>query len=151
MKPVSPSRRISVLTTMQIKAALPALRSSHGNIIMTSSGAALSGYAAWGAYGASKAAMNHLALTLATEEPEVTTVSIRPGVVDTEMQREIREVHKENMDKNDAKKFSELKSTNTLLKPEQPGNVMARLALRAPKELSGQFLSWNDVTGFQED
>jgi NAD(P)-dependent dehydrogenase (short-subunit alcohol dehydrogenase family) len=95
--------------------------------------------------------MNHLALTLATEEPDVTTVSIRPGTVDTEMQREIREVHNEAMDKKDAQKFAELKSLDTLLKPEQPGNVIARLALRAPKELSGQFLSWSEVSGFQED
>ena len=59
---------------------------------MVSSGAAVNAYTGWGMYGAAKAAMNHLALTLSTEEPDVTTMAIRPGVVDTEMQREIREV-----------------------------------------------------------
>jgi NAD(P)-dependent dehydrogenase (short-subunit alcohol dehydrogenase family) len=39
-----------------------------------------------GAYGSSKAALNHLARTLAVEEPDVTTVAVRPGVVDTDMQ-----------------------------------------------------------------
>jgi len=97
-------------------------------------------YSTWGAYGASKAVLNHLALTLSVEEPDVTTVSIRPGTVDTEMQRELREVHHKAMDTKDAEKFAGLKVSGRLLKPEQPGHVMARLALDAPKELSGRFL-----------
>lgn len=74
----------------------------------------------------------------------MTTVSIRPGVVDTNMQVSIRDIHASNMDEKDAAKFKELKQSGGLLKPEQPGNVMARLAQDAPKELSGKFLSWND-------
>ncbi|KAK5004214.1 hypothetical protein LTR39_006223 [Cryomyces antarcticus] len=85
-----------------------------------------------------------MAMTLAVEEPDVITVSIRPGVVDTEMQRELREVHHESMDRKDAAKFAELKSTGRLLRPEQPGHVMAKLALDAPREMSGKFLSWDD-------
>jgi len=135
-----------------IKAALPALRSTKGKIVLVSSGAAISAYSTWGAYGASKAVLNHLALTLATEEPGVTTVSIRPGTVDTEMQRELREVHNQAMDKEDAEKFASLKSGGKLLKPEQPGHVLAKLAVDAPSELSGKFLNWNDPTlaAFQE-
>ena len=86
--------------------------------------------------------LNRLALTLSVEEPDVTTISIRPGVVDTEMQRELREVHHKTMDTRDAEKFAGLKTSGGLLKPEQPGYVMARLALDAPKELSGRFLRW---------
>jgi NAD(P)-dependent dehydrogenase (short-subunit alcohol dehydrogenase family) len=41
-----------------VRASLPQLRASKGNIIFISSGAALSNTAAWGAYNASKAAMN---------------------------------------------------------------------------------------------
>ena len=123
-----------------VKACLPSLRESQGRIVLCSSGAASNAYATWGAYGASKAALNHFALTLATEEPAVTTVSIRPGVVDTDMQKSIREVHRTNMDEKDAAKFHELKQSGGLLKPEQPGHVMARLALDAPKELTGKFL-----------
>jgi len=102
--------------------------------------------------GASKAVLNHLASTLATEEPNVTTLSIRPGTVDTEMQREIRELHHRTMDKKDADKFASLKSSGTLLKPELPGHVIARLALDAPNDLSGRFLNWNDkdLVKFQE-
>jgi len=142
---------LQLLKTQQIKGALPALRSSKGRIIITSSGAAVSSYTAWGAYGAAKAALNHLAGTLAAEEPDVTTVAIRPGTVDTEMQRELREIHHKTMAEKDARKFADLKTTGTLLKPEQPGHVIARVALAAPKELSGRFINWSEIEGFQED
>ncbi|KAI9792378.1 MAG: hypothetical protein M1835_007883 [Candelina submexicana] len=135
-----------------VKAALPALRSSKGRVILTSSGAAVTGYSGWGPYGSSKAALNHLALTLAAEEPDVTTIALRPGVVDTQMQKSIRELHHESMDKKDAEKFASLKEKGGLLRPEQPGNVIARLVAAAPSELSGNFLSWNDssLAAFQD-
>ncbi|TLD37631.1 NAD(P)-binding protein [Venturia nashicola] len=131
---------------INIKAALPSLRRTKGNILLVSSGAAVGAYATWGAYGASKAVLNHVAMTLATEEPDVTTTSIRPGVVDTEMQRELRETHHTVMDKKDAEKFATLKSGGKLLTPEQPGHVLAKLAIDSPKELSGKFCNWNDET-----
>ncbi|KAJ4305223.1 hypothetical protein N0V90_000754 [Kalmusia sp. IMI 367209] len=124
--------------------ALPSLRKTHGRIILTSSGAAVSAYQGWGAYGAGKAVLNHLALTLSVEELDVTTISVRPGVVDTEMQREIRELHNTAMSEKDAAKFAGLKQDGGLLKPEQPGYVIAKLAVDADKDLSGKFLSWND-------
>jgi hypothetical protein len=93
-------------------------------------------------------------MTLAVEEPDVTTISIRPGVVDTEMQREIRELHHEAMSDTDREKFSELKSSGGLLRPEQPGHVIAKLAVGGEevKGLSGKFLSWDDesLAAFQE-
>ncbi|KAF1837278.1 NAD(P)-binding protein [Decorospora gaudefroyi] len=127
-----------------VQAALPSLRATSGRILLTSSGAAISAYQGWGAYGAGKAVLNHLALTLSAEEPDVTTIAIRPGVVDTEMQREIREVHHVRMSEKDKEKFSELKSSGGLLTPEQPGHVIAKLAVGGGNELSGKFLSWND-------
>ncbi|KAF2444867.1 NAD(P)-binding protein [Karstenula rhodostoma CBS 690.94] len=127
-----------------IQAALPSLRKTQGRIILTSSGAAVGAYQGWGAYGAGKAVLNHFALTLAVEEPDVTTISIRPGVVDTEMQREIRELHNKAMSEKDAAKFAGLKTDGGLLKPEQPGHVIAKLAVDGDKHLSGKFMSWND-------
>ncbi|KAH7138989.1 hypothetical protein B0J11DRAFT_32427 [Dendryphion nanum] len=136
-----------------IKPSIPHLRKSHGRIILTSSGASVSAYQGWGAYGASKAVLNHLALTLSVEEPDITTVSVRPGVVDTEMQREIREVHKGAMSEKDGKKFAGLKSEGGLLRPEQPGWVIAKLGVGAGRELSGRFVNWNeeDLGAFQEE
>ena len=134
------------------KAAIPELRKMKGTILFTSSGAATGAYPTWGAYGSSKAAMNHLAMTLAVEEKDIITVSVRPGVVDTEMQRDIREKHNTAMDEKDAARFRELKETGGLLRPEQPGHVMAKLVLGAPKELSGKFLTWNaeELEAFQD-
>ncbi|GMF76260.1 unnamed protein product [Aspergillus oryzae] len=124
-----------------IKAGLPALRETKGKLVFTSSGAAVSAYRGWGLYGATKAAMNHLALSLGEEEPDVTTISIRPGMVDTEMQRELREDHATTLEPQVHSKFTTVHKEGKLLKPEQPGHVMAKLVLDGPKELSGKFLS----------
>jgi len=85
--------------------------------------------------------MNHLALTLGDEEQDVTSVSIRPGMVDTEMQRELREDHATNLEPQVHSKFTTVHKEGRLLKPEQPGHVIAKLVLDAPKALSGRFLS----------
>jgi NAD(P)-dependent dehydrogenase (short-subunit alcohol dehydrogenase family) len=108
--------------------------------VFTSSGAALNAYSTWGAYGSSKAAMNHLAKTLRSEEPDIVAVAVRPGTVDTDMQKSLRNEYAELMDAEDKAKFANLKKNGQLLRPDQPGNVMARLALNAPTRLSGQFL-----------
>lgn len=136
-----------------VQAALPSLRKSKGRIVITSSGAATGSYQGWGAYGSGKAVLNHLALTLSVEEPEVTTVSIRPGVVDTEMQRAIREEHNKAMSANDQEKFHGLHKEGKLVRPEQPGGVIANLSLMADKGLSGKFLSWDDASlkGYRTD
>jgi NAD(P)-dependent dehydrogenase (short-subunit alcohol dehydrogenase family) len=134
--------RILSLTNLQAKAALPALRQSKGKIIFTSSGAAVSGYPGWGLYGATKAAMNHFAMSLGNEEPDVTSIAIRPGMVDTEMQRELREDHATNLDAEMHSKFAGAHKDGKLVKPEQPGHVMAKLVLDAPKDLSGRFFSY---------
>lgn len=83
--------------------------------------------------------MNHLAMTLAVEEPDITTIAVRPGVVDTDMQKEVR-ANKDVMDGKDVDKFRALFESGRLLKPEQPGNVIARLSLSGEKELSGKFV-----------
>lgn len=124
-----------------VKAGLPALRESKGKIIFTSSGAAVSAYRGWGLYGSPKAAMNHLALSLGEEQPDVTSVSIRPGMVDTEMQRELREDHATTLEPQVHFKFMTVHKDGKLLKPEQPGHVMAKLVLDAPSTLTGKFLS----------
>ncbi|RMD40553.1 hypothetical protein DV735_g4579, partial [Chaetothyriales sp. CBS 134920] len=132
-----------------VKEILPYIRPRHGRIILTSSGAATSATTTWGAYGASKAAVNHLALTLAKEEPEVTTIAVRPGMVDTQMQADIRGKFVGSMGA-DGQRFVSAHDDGKLLSAHQPGNVMARLALRAPHDLSGQFVTWNDVDKLKE-
>ncbi|KAJ3156878.1 hypothetical protein HDU86_003413 [Geranomyces michiganensis] len=124
--------------------ALPYLRPVCGRFIVVSSGAAVNAYAGWGAYCTSKAACNMLVAGLGVEEEDVISVALRPGVVDTEMQAEIRTRGKEAMGDANHGKFVNLHSSGKLLPPDVPGTVIANLALKATKELSGRFLSWDD-------
>ena len=96
--------------------------------MFTSTGAARHSYSAWGAYGASKSALKSLGDTLAVEEQIITTLSVEPGTVDTDMQKEIREKHAAAMDEHDRKRFLSLPEEGKLVKPEQPGNVMVKVA-----------------------
>lgn len=84
--------------------------------------------------------LNHLAKTLAKEEPDITTLSIRPGVVATQMQDTLASTHFEKMEPKDTERFKQMRQEGKMLRPDQPGNVMAKLVLDAPRELSGEFL-----------
>ncbi|KAJ7754241.1 hypothetical protein DFH07DRAFT_823390 [Mycena maculata] len=128
-----------------LKAALPALRksTSGGRVVFVSSGAAVKGTAGWGPYNASKSAMNSLCRTLAEEEPEVTSVALRPGMVQTAMQATLRETGAPHMAPKDHASFVAAHEDGKLLKAEDPGHVIAALAVRAAKGLSGQFVSWD--------
>lgn len=70
--------------------ALPLLTESRGLIVNVSSDAAQGAYPGWGAYGASKAALDLLTRTLAAEgrERRVAAVSVDPGDMRTRMHQE---------------------------------------------------------------
>ncbi|KAL5508302.1 hypothetical protein ACEPAH_5921 [Sanghuangporus vaninii] len=133
----------SLLYTVQ--AALPALRASEngGRVIFVSSGAAVNGTPTWGAYNASKAAMNSFCRTLANEEPDIVCVALRPGMVDTSMQELIRTSGPSKMSDEDVRKFIRAHEEGKLVKPEDSGHVIASLSLKASKCLSGRFISWD--------
>lgn len=80
-------------------------------------------------------------MTVALEEPDITSISIRPGMVDTQMQEELREKHMDVLGPADGQRFLDAYNKGKLLKPEQPGHVIAKLVLDAPQELSGKFLT----------
>jgi NAD(P)-dependent dehydrogenase (short-subunit alcohol dehydrogenase family) len=67
--------------------ALPLLRVRGGLVVNISSDAAVGGYPGWGAYGASKAALDLISLTLANElrDEGVGVVTVDPGDMRTEM------------------------------------------------------------------
>ncbi|CEH18744.1 Predicted dehydrogenase [Ceraceosorus bombacis] len=124
---------------------LPHLRKSptgQGKVVFVSSGASVGNTAGWSAYNAGKAGMNAIARTLASEEPSLAIWAVRPGVVATEMQTQIRSSGKESMDAASYDKFSGMHRDGTLLPPEQPGHVLAALAIRGtrddPKGADGQ-------------
>jgi len=68
-----------------IQATLPMLRKDHGTIVDVTSDAAVEGYAGWGGYGSSKAALEQLSNVLAAEEPDVHVYWFDPGDMRTEM------------------------------------------------------------------
>lgn len=70
-----------------IQEAVPLLKDRGGLVVNVSSDAAKGGYPGWGAYGASKAALDLLSLTLANElrEVGVSVVAVDPGDMRTEM------------------------------------------------------------------
>ncbi|KAF9879480.1 hypothetical protein CkaCkLH20_03023 [Colletotrichum karsti] len=135
-----------------VQAALPELRKSKGCVLWVSSGAATGAYTAWGAYGTSKAAVNHLSTHLAVEEPEITSIAISPGRVDTAMQKVIRDTGKGHMAEKDHASFVSGFDKGELLKPEQPGNVMARFVVKPQHDLSGKYFKWQagELSAFQE-
>lgn len=80
--------RVNVFAPLAlIQELLPSLKRSHGRVINISSDAAVGGYPGWGGYGASKAALDLLSLTLAHElrDSGVSVVSVDPGDMRTSM------------------------------------------------------------------
>lgn len=91
---------------------LPAAKS----ILNISSGAALKPYYGWSTYCGSKAALNMLTQSLALEQQDVANgvkvLAIAPGVVDTDMQTQIRKTDKDDF--KDVGRFVALKTDGGL-------------------------------------
>lgn len=89
-------------------------------IINISSGAANKPYAGWSVYCSSKAALDMLTLSIAEEQQNiknrVTCSGIRPGVVDTNMQSQIRATNRSDF--KNVQRFIDLKENNELYTPE---------------------------------
>jgi NAD(P)-dependent dehydrogenase (short-subunit alcohol dehydrogenase family) len=73
-----------------VQEALPLLERRRGLVVNVTSDAARGGYAGWGGYGLTKAALDLASLTLATElvERGVAVVAVDPGDLRTTMQQE---------------------------------------------------------------
>jgi NAD(P)-dependent dehydrogenase (short-subunit alcohol dehydrogenase family) len=73
-----------------VQATLPLLRQSEGLVVNISSDAAVGGYEGWGGYGASKAALDLISLTLANElrGDGISVVSVDPGDMRTQMHQD---------------------------------------------------------------
>jgi len=67
---------------------LPGLRTRQGRIVNVSSDAAVEPYEGWGAYGSSKAALDHLTAILAAEEPALRVYAVDPGDMRTQLHQD---------------------------------------------------------------
>ena len=68
-----------------LQAVLPWLRESRGTVVDVTSDVAVEAVAGWGAYGASKAALDQLSAVLALEHPELAVYAFDPGDMRTAM------------------------------------------------------------------
>ncbi|KAJ2522298.1 hypothetical protein H4217_000832 [Coemansia sp. RSA 1939] len=122
---------------------MPELRKNKACVVNVSSGAAAISLHGWSAYCSSKAALNMLTMTMAIEEPDIAMLAIGPGTADTEMHHVIRNSKKGAMNPDDQEMLKQLYLAGKLLRPEVPANAIVKLALRAPKEISGRFYPWD--------
>ncbi|MGD2185537.1 MAG: SDR family NAD(P)-dependent oxidoreductase [Desulfobacterales bacterium] len=126
-------------------AAVPHLRKHNGRIINVSSGAATTALENVSAYCAAKAALNHFTRVVAAEEAGLTVLTMRPGVVDTQMQEIIRREGPNFMSADQVAYYQGLKARGELEPPEVPARSIAWLALHGPHEFSGDFLNYDDL------
>jgi len=126
------------------RSAIPQILKRKGRIINVSSGAANIPVQAGSAYCASKAALVQFTRVLAEEEPSLTSVAVRPGVVDTEMQALIRREGWKGMSPEQMAYYQSLKSEGDLEPPLTPARSIAWLSLHAPHEWSGGGLNYDD-------
>ena len=81
--------QVNTFAPVQLAKALShVLSASRGAVLNISSDAGVEHYENWGLYGASKAALDHLTLTLAAESPEIDWYAVDPGDMRTQMQQE---------------------------------------------------------------
>jgi NAD(P)-dependent dehydrogenase (short-subunit alcohol dehydrogenase family) len=127
-----------------IRAAISHLRKQNGRVVNVSSGAANLALENLSAYCTGKAALNHFTRVLAAEESALTALTVRPGVVDTDMQTDIRRAGPGVMPAEQLAYYQQLKDHGQLEPPEIPARSIAWLALHATRPFSGQFLDYDD-------
>lgn len=116
-------------------------------LIFVSSGASTRGIDGWLAYGSSKAAVNQLCKQIHDEMyPKVKCLSIAPGVVNTNMQKTIRDKIGNLMNSSSHSKFIELYEKGELLDGQLVGKVYAEAAVHecSDEAVYGEYLRWND-------
>lgn len=97
-------------------------------ILHISSGAGSSAYAGWSVYCATKAALDHHARAVALDDsPNLRIGAVAPGVIDTDMQAEIRETTEDKFP--DRQRFVELKREGRLRSPDEAGRDVVELLL----------------------
>lgn len=104
------------------------------SVINITSGAAERAVHGWSIYSSTKSAINRFTDTLALEQEGKGHIilAFSPGVIDTEMQREIRSTSKEQFA--DVDKFKQMKQEGSLRAPHEVAAVLMDL-INQPKEI----------------
>ena len=97
-------------------------------ILHISSGAGRNAYAGWSVYCATKAALDHHARAVALDRtPALRIASVAPGVIDTDMQAEVRATTDDKLPSRG--RFVEMKREGRLLSPDQAGRAVTEYLL----------------------
>lgn len=98
-------------------------------VINISSGAAINAVSGWSAYCSAKAGLNMFTEVVSLEQENLENgakiVTFRPGVIDTDMQVEIRKSKEEDFE--DVKRFQDLKENNELLSAQKVATAISDL------------------------
>ncbi len=118
-----------------------------GRIINITSGAANKNIVGWSAYSASKAALDRFTATLAVEvrDTDIVVAGVRPGVVDTAMQMQIRRVSESTFPL--VEQFKRYYEDKKFFTPDEPAQLILWLASKYGAKQNGAILEMvNDDT-----
>jgi NAD(P)-dependent dehydrogenase (short-subunit alcohol dehydrogenase family) len=93
MSVIARAVNLNIAAPMMLASAVAAASPDAGDrrILQVSSGAGRNAYPGWSVYGATKAALDHHARSVVLDQtPNLRICSLAPGVIDTDMQAEIR-------------------------------------------------------------
>jgi NAD(P)-dependent dehydrogenase (short-subunit alcohol dehydrogenase family) len=130
------------------QAALPhMLEAGWGRIINVSAGVASGRMSSWSAYSAAKAGLETLTKVMAREvgEQGVRVNVVRPGIVDTEMQEEIRGTREDLFGRENLEKYRSYKERGVLRPPEHPARLILWVLSPEADELNGEILAIDDA------
>ncbi len=115
-------------------------------IVNITSGAARTPYYGWSAYGAAKAGLEMATRAMAMEfsglDPSFNACAVAPGVVDTDMQTQIRACRREQFEQVD--KFRQLNTSGALVPADQVAAVLIRRLMEGGFANGGRY----DLRGF---
>lgn len=97
-------------------------------IVNISSGAGRNAYKGWSAYCTGKAGLDHFSVCVDNEYEDVKVISIAPGIIDTDMQGEIRKSSENDFPL--IENFKEYKNQGLLSTPEETAGKLVRLMER---------------------
>ena len=126
---VSRAVALNVAAALVLSAAFAAASNARDRrILHVSSGAGRNAYAGWSVYCATKAALDHHARAVALDRtPSLRIGSVAPGVIDTEMQAEVRATTPDKLP--DRQRFVDLKREGRLLSPDAAALAVVDLLL----------------------
>ncbi|GIW34971.1 SDR family NAD(P)-dependent oxidoreductase [Meiothermus sp.] len=125
--------------------AYPHLIRQPGSVaVFLGSGVAEHNIPGMGIYAIAKAAEEHLARQLAIEAPEVTCFTYRPGIVETNMQKQLREAQG-SASETLRPLFKGYQAQGRVLTPEQSARALVRILEADPRRFHGKIASVQDL------